>query len=397
MYRYHCLNNIATVGTDRLGKEFEPADDLADADATLVRSASLHDVQLPDRLLAIARAGAGVNNIPLDRCAERGVVVFNTPGANANAVKELVVTGMLLSARDVTGGINWVSSNREDPEISTRAEAAKKQFGGTELAGKSLGVIGLGAIGTMVANVGRSLGMHVYGYDPFLTVDYAWGLDRHVRLVRDLADVWENCDYITIHVPAADETRGMIGAEQIAAMREGVTFLNYARDALVDEVAMAEALVSGHVRHYVTDFANTTTTRMAGAIVTPHLGASTTEAEDNCAVMAADELRDYLLNGNIRNSVNYPDVDLGPLREGCRVAILHRNAPGVVGEVTSTLTSSGVSIANMSARRRGDFGYCLVEIDDTLPEDTLGTIRSIKSVFRTRLICSDDGMDRRVG
>ena len=340
MYQVHCINNIAKVGTDALGEGFRLNGSADDAQAIMVRSASLHEMEFSNNLLAIARAGAGVNNIPLERCAERGIVVFNTPGANANGVKEMVIAGMLLAARDIVGGIEWVDENSDDPNVGKSAEKAKKDFAGTELAGKNLGVIGLGAIGTMVANIGRSLGMHVYGYDPYLTVKYAWGLDRHVRHVSNLSEIWSTCDYITIHVPANDKTRGMIGRDEIAAMRDGVVFLNYARDALVDEIAMSAALQTGHVRRYMTDFANSVTTQMKHAVVTPHLGASTMEAEDNCAVMAAGELRDYLEFGNISNSVNYPEVNMGPMSGAMRVALFHENVPNVIGKVTTLISGT---------------------------------------------------------
>ncbi|MBO7673515.1 MAG: 3-phosphoglycerate dehydrogenase, partial [Atopobiaceae bacterium] len=261
MYKVNCINNIAKVGTDALGKNFVLTDDTSSADAIMVRSANLHEMEFSDNLLAIARAGAGVNNIPLDRCAEKGIVVFNTPGANANGVKELVIAGMLMAARDILGGIDWVERHYDDPNVGTLAEKAKNRYAGTELAGKTLGVIGLGAIGAMVANAGRSLGMHVLGYDPYLSVKYAWSLDRHVRHVNDLKEIWANADYITVHVPATNATRGLISREAIAAMKDDVVVLNYARDVLVDDRAMAEALQEGHVARYMTDFANANSTQ----------------------------------------------------------------------------------------------------------------------------------------
>ena len=386
MYKVHCLNNIAKVGTDRLGSSFTLTDEIDAAQAIMVRSASLHDVELSHELLAIARAGAGVNNIPLDRCAEQGIVVFNTPGANANGVKEMVIAGMLLASRDIVGGIEWVEENSDDPNVGKKAEKAKKDFAGTELAGKNLGVIGLGAIGAMVANAGRSLGMHVYGYDPYLSVKYAWSLDRHVRHVQNLSDIWANCDYITIHVPATDKTRGMIGRDEIAAMKDGVVVLNYARDVLVDEIAMSEALQTGHVRRYMTDFANSVTTQMKHAVVTPHLGASTKEAEDNCAIMAADELRDYLECGNIVNSVNYADVDMGPIVGAMRVAVFHLNVPNMIGQITSAVSSEGVNIENMVDRSRGNYAYCLLELGGAISDQVLAKLANIDGIFRVRAI-----------
>ena len=386
MYKVHCLNNIAKVGTDRLGDNFALTDQIDDAQAIMVRSASLHEMDFSDELLAIARAGAGVNNIPLDRCAEKGIVVFNTPGANANGVKEMVIAGMLLAARDIVGGIEWVEENSDDPNVGKQAEKAKKDFAGTELAGKNLGVIGLGAIGAMVANAGRSLGMHVYGYDPYLSVKYAWSLDRHVRHVNNLSEIWANCDDITIHVPATAKTKGMIGANEIAAMKDGVVVLNYARDALVDEIAISAALQTGHVRRYMTDFANSVTTQMKHAVVTPHLGASTKEAEDNCAVMAADELRDYLENGNITNSVNYGAVDMGPMDGAMRLAVFHMNVPSMIGQITSIVSSAGVNIENMTDKSRGDYAYCLLDLGSELDDDAVAKLSSIDGIYRVRTI-----------
>ena len=386
MYQVHCLNNIAKVGTDRLGPNFALTDDIDAAQAIMVRSASLHETEFSPNLLAIGRAGAGVNNIPLERCAERGVVVFNTPGANANGVKEMVIAGMLLAARDIVGGIEWVDENSDDPNVGKAAEKAKKDFAGTELAGKNLGVIGLGAIGAMVANAGRSLGMHVYGYDPYLSVKYAWSLDRHVRHVSNLSEIWANCDYITIHVPATAKTKGMIGRDEIAAMKDGVVFLNYARDALVDEIAMSAALQTGHVRRYMTDFANSVTTQMKHAVVTPHLGASTKEAEDNCAIMAADELRDYLECGNISNSVNYPEADMGPIEGAMRLAVFHENVPNMIGQITSAVSNQGVNIENMIDRSRGDYAYCLLELGSDLDDSMVEQLSKVDGIYRVRAI-----------
>ncbi len=386
MYKVNCINNIAKVGTDALGENFSLTDDVSVADAIMVRSANLHEMDFTDNLLAIARAGAGVNNIPLERCAEQGIVVFNTPGANANGVKELVIAGMLLAARDIKGGIEWVSRHSDDPNVGTLAEKAKNRFAGGELAGKTLGVIGLGAIGAMVANAGRSLGMHVLGYDPYLSVKYAWSLDRHVRHIDDIKQIWANADYITIHVPATKNTRGMISREAIAMMKDDVVVLNYARDALVDETAMAEALRSGHVARYMTDFANPNSTQMPHAIVTPHLGASTREAEDNCAVMAANEIRDYLEHGNITNSVNYPEVDLGPMNHPMRVAIFHKNVPGVIGAITSIVSGAGVNIENMTDKSKGDIAYSLLDLSEALDDATIDSLNKVNGIFRVRAI-----------
>ncbi|MDO4538557.1 MAG: 3-phosphoglycerate dehydrogenase family protein [Coriobacteriales bacterium] len=386
MYKVHCINNIAKVGTDALGKNFVLSNNANEAEAIMVRSANLHEMEFSPNLLAIARAGAGVNNIPLDRCAEQGIVVFNTPGANANGVKELVIAGMLLAARDIRGGIDWVDRHSDDPNIGSLAEKAKNRFAGTELAGKTLGVIGLGAIGAMVANAGRSLGMHVMGYDPYLSVKYAWSLDRHVRHVNDLKEIWANADYITIHVPAIKQTLGMISREAIASMKDGVVVLNYARDALVDERAMAEALQEGHVSRYMTDFANANSTQMPRAVVTPHLGASTKEAEDNCAVMAANEIRDYLENGNIENSVNYGEVNLGAMSTPMRLAVFHKNVPGVIGAITSAVSNANVNIENMTDKSRGDYAYSLLDLSGELSDETLASLEKVNGIYRIRAI-----------
>ena len=386
MYKVHCINNIAKVGTDALGEGFCLTDNADEADAILVRSANLHEMDFSPNLLAIARAGAGVNNIPLDRCASEGIVVFNTPGANANGVKELVIAGMLLAARDICGGIDWVERHYDDPNVGTLAEKAKNRYAGTELAGKTLGVIGLGAIGAMVANAGRSLGMHVLGYDPYVSVKYAWSLDRHVHHVNDLKEIWTNADYITIHVPATNATKGMISREAIDAMKDDVVVLNYARDALVDERAMAEALQRGHVARYMTDFANANSTQMPRAIVTPHLGASTKEAEDNCAVMAANELRDYLENGNIDNSVNFESTTLGPIDGAMRLAVFHKNVPGLIGRITSAVSAAGVNIENMTDKSRGEVAYALLDLGGALTDEQVADIASVDDVMRVRAI-----------
>ena len=304
MYKYHCLNPVSDVGLEQFTEEYVPVSTMENADAVLVRSAVMHDMEFTPDLKVIARAGAGVNNIPLERCAEEGIVVFNTPGANANGVKELVIAGMLLASRDIIGGINWVQENEEDGNIAKDAEKAKKAFAGCELEGKKLGVIGLGAIGVLVANAATALGMDVYGYDPYVSVDSAWRLSRSIHHAKTVDELYGDCDYITIHVPAIESTKGMIDKDAIGLMKKGVVVLNFARNVLVDEEAMVDALVSGHVKHYVSDFPTPVTAGVKGAIVIPHLGASTEESEDNCAKMAVKELRNYLENGNIKNSVN---------------------------------------------------------------------------------------------
>ncbi|MBM6676794.1 3-phosphoglycerate dehydrogenase [Olsenella uli] len=387
MYAIHCMNNISTVGTDALARAgYAFVDDPQQADAWLVRSANLHEIEPPATLLAIARAGAGVNNIPVERCAERGIVVFNTPGANANAVKELVICGMLLACRDVIGGIEWVRDAVDDPQIAKRAEKAKKRFAGCELAGKRVGVIGLGAIGAQVADVLIALGAEVMGYDPYLSINAAWGLDRRIEHATDLDQLLAACDFVTLHVPATEETRGMISAEAIAKMKHGAVLLNFARDSLVDEQALAEALDDGKIARYVTDFANPASANMKNAIVLPHLGASTGEAEDNCAVMAARELRDYLENGNITNSVNYGRVDLGPLTGDPRIALFHQNAQGVIGQLSQAVADAGLNIENMSNVSRGAAAYTLVEVSGPVPDEVLARLAALEHVRRVRAI-----------
>ena len=386
MYKVHCMNRISQAGIDQLFGTFAPAKGLEDAEAVMVRSANMHDEELPGDLLAIARAGAGVNNIPIDRCTKNGIVVFNTPGANANGVKEMVIAGMLLASRDILGSAAWVREHADDEDVAKAAEKAKAQFGGVEIAGKTLGVIGLGAIGAMVANAGRSLGMHVLGYDPYLSVKYAWSLDRHVHAVRNVGDIFAEADFITIHVPANDKTRHMIGRDQIALMKRGVVVLNFARDLLVDEAAMADALKSGHVARYVTDFANPLTTHMPNAIVTSHLGASTVEAEDNCAAMAISELREYLLSGNITNSVNFGDVDLGPIETDERIVVLHNNVPNMIGQFSQILSDAKLNIENMANKRRGEVATTLLETSGTWDDTVIKRIAALDGVFRARVI-----------
>ncbi len=386
MYKVHCMNRISQAGIDQLFGTFAPAQGLEDAEAVMVRSANMHDEVLPKDLLAIARAGAGVNNIPIDRCTKNGIVVFNTPGANANGVKEMVIAGMLLASRDILGSAAWVQEHADDEDVAKAAEKAKAQFGGVEIAGKTLGVIGLGAIGAMVANAGRSLGMHVLGYDPYLSVKYAWSLDRHVHAVRNMGDIFAEADFITIHVPANDKTRRMIGRDQIAQMKRGVVVLNFARDVLVDESAMADALKSGHVSRYVTDFANPLTTHMPNAIVTSHLGASTVEAEDNCAAMAISELREYLLSGNITNSVNFGDVDLGPIETDERIVVLHSNVPNMIGQFSQILSDAKLNIENMANKRRGEVATTLLETSGTWDDEVIKRIAKLDGVFRARMI-----------
>lgn len=386
MYKYHCLNPISQVGLDQLTEEYTPVNEAKEADAILVRSAVMHEMEFSKDLKAVARAGAGVNNIPLERCAEEGIVVFNTPGANANGVKELVLAGMLLASRDIIGGIGWVQENEEDGNIAKDAEKAKKAFAGCELEGKKLGVIGLGAIGVLVANAATHLGMDVYGYDPYVSVDSAWRLSRSIHHAKTVDELYSDCDYITIHVPALDSTKGMIDKHAISLMKDGVVILNFARNILVDEEAMVDALVSGHVKHYVTDFPTPTVTGVKGAIVIPHLGASTEEAEDNCAVMAAKQLKDYLENGNIKNSVNYPDCDMGIRGENTRLLLLHHNVPNMIGQFTTILAKDNMNIADLTNKSKGKYAYTMIDIDSPVPVSVVEELKAVGEVLRVRIL-----------
>ena len=385
-YKYNCLNPIAQVGLKDLTDAYVRTENFAEADAVFVRSAKMDELAVGDNLLAVARAGAGVNNIPHAEYAKKGIVVFNTPGANANGVKELVLAAMLLASRDIVGGIDWVKANKDDPAIAKSAEKAKKAFAGTEIQGKTLGVIGLGAIGQKVANAAVALGMEVYGYDPYLSVDAAWNLSRSVKHCKNVEDIYAACDFITIHVPALDSTKGMINAESIAMMKTGVIVVNAARDALVNEKDMIDALASGKVRRYVSDFPNATTAGQKGMIVIPHLGASTEEAEDNCAVMAVKQMRDYLENGNIVNSVNYPACSLGIANKAGRLAICHKNVANMIGTFTSILGNAKVNIDAIANKSRGDFAYTLIDTDAAIPADVVEALRKSEAVVRVRVI-----------
>ena len=384
--KIYCMNNIAEVGTDQFRQGYTLTKDPEEAAGILVRSADMKEMKFPKGLRAIARAGAGVNNIPLERCAEEGIVVFNTPGANANSVKELVLAGLFLASRDIIGGAEWVKEHAGDPEIAKAGEKAKKAFAGHEIAGRTLGIIGLGAIGVLVANDAVALGMNVYGYDPYLSMKSAWTLSSRVVHAETLDEVCAVSDFITIHVPAMESTKGMISREVIAKMKDGITILNFARDILVDEQAMGEALLSGKVRRYVTDFPNPLSTTMKNAIVIPHLGASTEEAEDNCAVMAAQELQDYLDNGNIRNSVNYPDLDAGICQSEARVAILHRNVPIMISQISSFFGKNGLNIEHLASKSKGKYEYTLIDLGHPMPHDTAEKLLEIDGVLRVRRV-----------
>lgn len=387
MFRIKTMNKIAQVGLNQFPADYQVGDNVEGEEGILVRSAKLHDYPFPDTLWGIARAGAGTNNIPVAECAQKGIVVFNTPGANANGVKELVLAALLMASRDLVGGVEWVKAQAANPDtdVAAAVEKGKSAFVGPELYRKTLGVIGLGAIGALVANAALSLGMEVYGYDPFLSVDTALRLDRHVHVVKDVAELYRISDYVTIHVPYTPDTRHTINADTIAQMKDGVRVVNLARGELVDDVAMMAALESGKVARYVTDFPNNTITLAPNVVPIPHLGASTPESEDNCAIMAAQQLRDFLENGNIKNSVNFPNVEME--RSGVqRLCIIHRNIPAMLANITAQLSGDGVNVENMTNKSRGDFAYTLVDVGSLVEESVIDDIRAIDGIIRVRVI-----------
>ncbi|MDO4272508.1 MAG: phosphoglycerate dehydrogenase [Eubacteriales bacterium] len=386
MYQYYCLNPISETGLQLFDEAYKKSDAIENSDAILVRSAKMHDIQLPETVAAIARAGAGVNNIPVKEYSEKGVVVFNTPGANANGVKELVLAGMLLASRDIVGGIEWVAQQKDRDDIDKLAEKQKKQFAGCEISGKRLGIIGLGAIGAMVANAASKLGMEVYGYDPYISIDAAWNLSRTIKHSKSLDEIYTQCDYITIHVPLLDSTKKMINKDAFARMKEGVVILNFARDLLVDEEALIEALETGKVKKYVTDFANPVVAGREGILVTPHLGASTEESEENCAVMAVKEIRDFLENGNIKNSVNFPNCDMGTCVAVGRIAITHKNIPNIISQITQILGGEGLNIADMTNKSKGEYAYTLIDLESTASREALDELGAIEGVAKVRVV-----------
>ena len=386
MYQYYCLNPIAEVGLKKFDGNYARTDKMENADAILVRSAAMHDMEFPESVCVIGRAGAGTNNIPMGKCSEQGIAVFNTPGANANGVKELVLAGLLLASRDIIGGLYWVRSERQNEELEQLAEKQKKAFAGNEIMGKKLGVIGLGAIGILVANAAASLGMEVYGYDPYISVNAALKLSRDVRHITDVNDIYRECDYITVHVPLMDSTKGMIDSMAIAQMKQSAVILNFARGPLVDQKAIVEALRTNRIRKYVTDFPTSDIASLKNAIVIPHLGASTAESEDNCAIMAVEEIRDYLENGNIHNSVNYPNCDMGVCKYAMRVTIIHRNIPNMLTKFTATFGDLGINIERMSNVTRGEYGYVIIDLANTADEASIETIRQIKGVLKVRVM-----------
>ena len=386
MFQIHYLNKISQQGTALWTEDFALTDDMETADGIVLRSANMHDMELPENLLAVARAGAGVNNIPLTTCADKGIVVFNTPGANARSVMELTLCGMLLGSRDIIGGVNWVQSIKDDPDVAKLVEKGKSRFAGHEIAGKKLGIIGLGNIGGPLANRARKLGMEVYGCDPHISVEAAWNLDGHVQRMKTPEEIYATCDIITVHVPLLKETEKMINASALSKMKDGVIILNFARDLLVDDDAMADALSSGKVARYVTDFPNPKTANMPGCIAIPHLGASTEESEDNCAWMAVRQMMDYLENGNIVNSVNYPNCDMGVCQCEGRITILHHNIPGSLGRFTAAIASENVNIAGLMNKSRGEYAYTMLDLDHHPSAAVVEHLREIEGVVRVRVI-----------
>ncbi|MBQ6997362.1 MAG: phosphoglycerate dehydrogenase [Oscillospiraceae bacterium] len=386
MYPIHYLNSISPKGTALFTDQYTKAESAQDAKAILVRSAAMHDMEFSPDLRAIARAGAGVNNIPLDRCAEQGIVVFNTPGANANGVMELALCGMLLGSRDIVAGINWVQSIKDTGDIAKKVEKGKSQFAGTEIAHKKLGVIGLGAIGGPLANAAIKLGMEVYGCDPYISIDAAWHLDSRIIPVKTRDEIYANCDIISIHVPLLPDTRHMIGAEAFSQMKDGVILLNFARDALVDDDALEQALASGKVKRYITDFPNDKTANIQGVVAIPHLGASTEESEDNCAKMAVKQLMNYLENGNIINSVNFPTIDMGVCTKASRILLLHRNIPNSLGQFTAVVARDNLNISDLLNRSKGGYAVTMLDLDTPASQTVLDDLRSIEGVLRVRLI-----------
>ncbi len=386
MVKVNCLNPIADCGMTLFSDDYSVIDNYEDADVVLVRSAAMHDLELSEDLLAVGRAGAGVNNIPLDKCAQKGIVVFNTPGANANGVKELVIAGLMMASRDLMGGYTWVKANAGEADIAKLVEKQKKNYAGCEVRGKKLGVIGLGAIGAKVANIAIHLGMDVYGYDPFVSVDAAWELSRHVKHITNVEELYRECDYITIHVPALKDTTGMLNKAAFDIMKDGVKILNFARDILVNDDDMIEALSSGKVATYVTDFPNAKIAGVEHVVTLPHLGASTQESEDNCAIMAVRELMEYVENGNIRNSVNYPSCDMGECSAKARVAICHKNIPDMLTKFTGVFSTKGVNITNMISKSRGDYAYSMLDVEQTVSEEYVKALSAIEGVLKVRVI-----------
>ena len=387
MYHIQTLNKISAAGLKRLDPEhYQVSNSQTNPEGIMVRSAKLLDMDFPSELLAIARAGVGVNNIPIDRCSEAGIAVFSTPGANANAVKELVLCAMLIGSRDIPGALNWVREQAASGvEVSTVVEKGKSAFVGPEIFRKTLGVVGLGAIGSLVANAAIQLGMDVYGYDPFLSVDAALRLDHHIHIVKDIRDLYKRSDYVTFHIHCTDQTRGMVDADAIASMKRGIRVINLARGEIVQDDAMIPALETGRVAAYITDFPNNRLLAAPHVVAMPHLGASTPESEQNCAVMAADELKDYLETGNVRNSVNLPAVSMTPSGV-MRLCILHKNVPGMLANITTLFGRDGVNVENLSNKSKGDWAYTMVDLAAHIGDDVLQDVRAMEHVVRVRAI-----------
>ena len=379
------MNKIAPCGLARFAEGYTVGEELEGASGVMVRSAAMHDLSMPETLLAIARAGAGVNNIPVDRCSEEGIVVFNTPGANANAVKELVLAGLFLASRKVVEGVQWAATLKGQEGVGKLVEKGKGQFAGPEIKGKKLGVIGLGAIGALVANAALALGMKVYGYDPYLSVGAAWSLSPAVIHVTDPKEIYEACDYVTVHVPLLDSTKGMLNAAAFSAMKDGVRVLNFSRDGLVNSADMLAALESGKVAAYVVDFPTEEMLGVPGVVAIPHLGASTPESEDNCAVMAADELADYLENGNITHSVNYPDVS-APRTSPCRICVLHKNVPNILSALSGFVSSHGVNIETLVNKSRKDYAYTILDVERLPSHDVVEQLSALENIIRVRVL-----------
>ena len=386
MFEVHYLNPISPKGMALWSDAYKTVENAENADAVMVRSAAMHEMDFSEKLATIARAGAGVNNIPLERCAQQGIVVFNTPGANANGVKELALCGMLLGSRDIVAGVNWVQSIRNEGDVAKKVEKGKAQFAGAELQGKKLGVIGLGAIGGPLANAAVKLGMQVYGCDPYISIEAAWHLDSAIVHSKSNEEVFSQCDIISLHVPLLDSTRKMINERTLSMMKDGVILLNFARDALVDDDALEQALKSGKVKRYVTDFPNDRTACMQGVIAIPHLGASTQESEDNCARMAVRQVMNYLENGNIVNSVNFPNCDMGVCTKPGRITILHKNIPNSISQFTSAVSGYGINISDMLNRSRGEYAVTMLDMDEPTPKGLAEAIENIESVLCVRVI-----------
>lgn len=384
-YNIKTLNKISKTGLEKFGENYSVTDTVDAPDAILLRSASMHEMEFPESLHCIARAGAGVNNIPTEKCAEQGIVVFNTPGANANAVKELAITAMLISSRKIVEGINWAQS-LTGADVDKQVEKGKAQFIGPEVQGKVLGVLGLGAIGVMVSNAATNLGMEVFGYDPYISVDAAWNLSRAVRKANDLKTVFENSDFITLHMPYNTETKYIINGESLAQMKKGVRIINLSRGELVNDDAIIAALQDGTVSAYITDFPNEKLVGVNGVITIPHLGASTPESEDNCAAMAAMQTKDFLENGNIRNSVNYPACNMGISSSMHRVTVAHKNIPNMLGQISTALADQGINITNMINKSRGDYAYTMIDVETEMTDEKVASIKNIEGVLKVRVI-----------